>query len=170
MRPRRRPTPRRPSTGTRSRLVGAAVLAVALLAVLVAIVTGGDDDDVALDVRDDAATSSTEDVTTSSDESTTTAVPETASTDVEPTASTTTTSGAPSTTTSVFVAEERCASNTTSSPDGLSVEACVVDRARVGETVRVRIRASDGNARVRDDCGSPWVDWGESEQATCSIG
>lgn len=112
--------------------------------------------------------SSTTESTAGTTTSSTTADPDEPVSSDDPTSSVPTTS---TTTTTVAGAQIRC--TTAASGDGadaLSMEACGPDRARVGDTVVVTIKARDGDARVRDDCASPFVDWGDGEQAVCDIG
>jgi hypothetical protein len=136
--------------------------------VLVVVGIGSDGDDTVLDEPVRTSTSTTSTSTTSTTATTSTSVVDSSST-TEPSPTTVATSM--TTTTEVITAETRCMTATGEGEAPLTVEACIVDRARVGETVTVQLRASDDDAQIRDDCGSPWVDWGEStNDPTCTIG
>lgn len=65
-----------------------------------------------------------------------------------------------------------CAEDLGGGPDALAVRVCQVEPDGGDEaTVAVRVRASDRDARVRDDCGSPVVAWGDGRDTViCEIG
>lgn len=53
----------------------------------------------------------------------------------------------------------------------LEVEVCVMPGTAGGAPVVLTVRAADPDARVRNDCGSPLVEWGDGEPtAVCDIG
>ena len=166
----------------RARLVlVAALVAVAALAVGV-LVTRGGDGEVAVELADEESTTSTTEPEPGEHESTTTTAPEpaaptsTTTTAPDRPATTTTTASTPPTTTTPTTPppppadEPRCAALNGGDPDRLSVQVCLEGDARAGEPTVIRITASDGDAAVRDDCGSPLVEWGDEGTAVCAIG
>lgn len=64
-----------------------------------------------------------------------------------------------------------CAEDLDGGPDALAIRVCQVEPEGGDEaTVAVRVRASDRDARVRDDCGSPVIAWGDGRDTVmCEI-
>ena len=159
--------------------VGLIATTVAIAVVGVALVATRDDGDepVAITVADDDTTTTTEEPTTSTTEErptppqpfTTTTQPATTSTSTTSTTTTTATTAAPTTTTSIDE-PPRCAQVNALTADGLSAQVCQEGPSFADQPTTLHLVASDGNARVRDDCGSPVFAWGDEDTVVCAIG
>jgi hypothetical protein len=140
---------------------------------------------VAVGDRGDAATTTTvaSDATSSSsaDDSSTTAAPSSTTTSTAPRGRQTTTTAAPATasTTTTTIASaprpgggasvHRCAQVNTLTADGLSAQVCQEGASVAGSPTSLHITASDGDAKVDNDCRSPDVEWGDEPSVRCMI-
>jgi len=156
-------------------------LRYALLAGLVAVVLAGTAFVVTRDDGHDvkAAVAGGDDTTTT----TTTTVVETSSVPTTvvtsgqggPTTTTSTTAPAGTTTSTVAgrpggqTSVHRCAQVDSLTADGLSAQVCQEGASVAGSPTSLHITASDGNAKVDNDCRSPDVEWGDQPTPRCMI-
>ena len=141
------------------------VAVVATIAVVTAVIVTRDrnDHDVAVAGVDDSTTTSstTTSRTTSVVDSTTTSTA---------TTSTTTTSEPRTTTSEAAQPAPRCVRLDAATANALSASVCQVGASVAGRPPTLHLTASDGDARVRNDCGSPEFSWGDEPDVTCAIG
>ena len=89
----------------------------------------------------------------------------TTSTIAPPTTTTTTVGPGPGGQTSIH----RCAQVDSLTADGLSAQVCQEGSSVAGSPTSLHITASDGDARVDNDCRSPDVEWGDQPTPRCMI-
>lgn len=136
------------------------------------VVTRDDGQDVAASVAGDDGTSttSTADPTTSTSDSASSVVPTTSVvTSPRHGAPTTTTTAKATTTTTAPLPARRCAQVNTLTANGLSAEVCQEGASVAGSPTTLHITASDGDAKVDNDCRSPDIEWGDEPTVRCMI-
>jgi hypothetical protein len=143
----------------------AALVAVALAGAVLVVTRGHHRRrEIAVDVGDHGSS------TTSSIEPTTVVSPPQTST-----TSTTSTSAPVTTSTTTAVrpggqtAIRRCAHVAASDANGLTAEVCQEGASVAGQPTTLHLTASDGDARVDDDCRSPDFEWGDGPTPRCMI-
>lgn len=63
----------------------------------------------------------------------------------------------------------RCAQVDSPTANGLSAQVCQEGPSVAGSPTTLRITASDGDAKVENDCRSPDVEWGDEPSVRCMI-
>ena len=157
---------------TRDALI--AVVAAVVIAGIAFVVTRDDGAPTSVAVGDGGTTASTSTTTTTTstvEHATTTAIVTSAPpTTIVPRSHATTTTTARATTTTTEKEHGRpCAQVNTFTANGLSAQVCQEGASVAGTPTTLHITASDGDAKVDNDCRSPEVEWGDEPSVHCMI-
>lgn len=144
----------------------AALAAVALVGTLVVVTRDDGSGPVAVKVAGDGETTTT---TTTADTSTSTTSDATTSPPTVSKATTTTTTAAPTPPPAGGAAIHRCAEVAAATASGLSAKVCQEGTSVAGQPTSLHLTASDGDAKVDNDCRSPDFEWGDEPGVRCMI-